>query len=103
MRRHFFAVAAAVVAGLCLGVLIFIVVFDFKGVFQRRASAALGRTVTVASARIHLFPLRVVLRDLDIPGDRGAEAMMTADTIDATIAFWPLFSHRMVFSHLVVA
>src|SRR5262249_13798541 len=102
MRRHPFAVAAAIVAGLVVAAVIFVIAFNFKGIFDRRASAALGRTVTVSSAHIRLFPLRFVLKDLDVAGDAGAAPMMTAGTIDATVAFWPLFSHRYIFPRLII-
>jgi uncharacterized protein involved in outer membrane biogenesis len=103
MRRHPIVIALATVVALIAAVLIFAVVYDFKDVFGRRASAALGRPVTVGSAHLRLFPLRVVLHDLNIPADKpNGEPMMNAGVIDATIAFWPLLSGKYIFRHLDV-
>src|SRR5690349_8355569 len=101
MRRHPFLAAAVGVLVLLVAGLVFLLVFDFKGVFERRASAALGQPVTVASARLKIFPLRVILEDLNV-GDPAPKDMMHARHIDATIGFWRLFAGDVVFRRLAV-
>ena len=39
----------------------FLLLFDFKTVFENRASAALDKTVTVGALHVRIFPLRLVL------------------------------------------
>lgn len=101
MRRHPVLIVAAVVVVLLAAGLLFLLLFDFKGVFERRASAALERPVTVASARLKIFPLRVILGDLNI-GENQPGELMNAKHVDATLDFWRLFSGHFIFEHLAV-
>jgi uncharacterized protein involved in outer membrane biogenesis len=102
MRRHAAIIVAAVVLVLVAAGLLFLLLFDFKGVFERRASAALERPVTVTSARLRIFPLRVILEDLNV-GEAQPGELMNAKHIDATLGFWRLFSGHFVFRHLAIA
>ena len=100
MRVAGFAVLGFLAAGIA-----FFLLFDFKGLFEQRASAALGKTVTVAAAHIRAFPLRIVLEELNVR-EKGAASdtapVMHAAHIDAGLRFWPLLAGNLVFPHLVV-
>lgn len=98
-------VAAFAVLGLLAVLAAVILLFDFKGLFERRASAALDKAVTVAALHVRLFPLRVVLEDLNVR-EKGAAAdappAMHAGHVDAGLRFWPLLAGNLVFPHLAV-
>lgn len=91
--------------GLLAAAVVFLLLFDFKGVFERRASAALDKSVTVAALHVRWFPLRVVLDDLNVR-EKGAAAdappAMHAAHVDAGLRFWRLMAGDLVFPHLAV-
>ncbi len=56
-----------------------------------RASAALGRDVTVKDAKLRIIPNpRVKLAGLAVAGRAGEPALVEADALDVEVAFWPL-------------
>ena len=101
MRRHPLMAATSVVLVLIVAAVIFVLAFDFKNVFAHRASASLGRPVTMDSARIKIFPLRIILSGVNV-GPDAPEPMMQAGHIDATLEFWPLLAGRFIFRALQV-
>jgi AsmA protein len=56
-----------------------------------RASAALGREVTVRGADLDLFPHpRVRLEGLTVAGRPGEPALVAGEAVEASVALWPL-------------
>ena len=103
MRRRFKTTEskAPIVGGIALGIIAlvagFLLLFDFKSFFERRASAALQRPVTVADLHLRIFPFKVVLDDLKVadaalgeaaPADKPA--LMSAVHVDSSVGFWRL-------------
>ena len=92
----------AVLGLLALGVA-FLLLFDFKTVFENRASAALDKTVTVGALHVRIFPLRIVLDDLNVrAGKDDTPPLMHAAHVDAGLGFWRLLAGDLVFPHLAV-
>lgn len=104
---------APVIGGIALGLIaiavVFLLLFDFKSFFERRASAALQRPVTVADLRLHIFPFEVVLDDLKVadaalgqpvPADKAP--FMSAGHVDAVVGFWRLLFGDIVLHQLIV-
>lgn len=82
-----------------------LLLFDFKGVFEGRASAALGKPVTVGAVHVRLFPLRLLLEDLNVREPKAAadaSPVMHAGHVDAGLGFWRLLVGDTVFSHLAI-
>jgi uncharacterized protein involved in outer membrane biogenesis len=93
------------VLGLSAVAVMILLLFDFKGVFERRASAALGKPVTVAALHVRLFPLRFLLEDLNVREPKAAadaNPVMHAGHVDAGLGFWRLMVGDFVFAHLAV-
>lgn len=56
-----------------------------------RASAALGRQITVRDARLRLFPSpRVALAGAQVAGRPGEPPLAELDSLDVTLRLWPL-------------
>lgn len=85
--------------------LVLALLFDVKGVFESRAGAALGKTVTVGALHVRVFPLRIVIDELNVR-EKGAAIdappAMNAAHIDAGLRFWPLLAGDLVLPHLSV-
>ncbi len=110
MRRY---PKATIVGSVALGLIVlavaFLLVFDFKGFFERRASAALQRPVTVADLDLRIFPFEVVLEELKVADARLGEpvpadksAFMSAAHVDAVVGFWRLLFGDIVLHRLIV-
>ncbi len=57
--------------GVLAAAFVFLLLFDFKSFAERRATAALGRPVTIGVLEVKFFPLECALDDLlvaDVPG-----------------------------------
>ncbi len=87
----------------------FLLLYDFKGLAERRSSAALGRPVTIGSLHLGIFPLEAVLQDINVadvalgqPNPANKPAFMKAGHVDAVIGFWRLLGGDLVFRHLNV-
>ena len=103
MRPSSLRVAGFAVLGLLAAAILILLLFDFKGVFEGRASAALGKPVTVGALHVRLFPLRLVLDDLNVREKAGdAAPLMHANHVDAGLGFWRLLVGDLVFSYLAV-
>jgi len=110
MRRH---PKAAIAGGLVLGVLAvalaIVLTFDFKDFIERRASAALGRPVTIGALDLKIFPLEVVLENLNVadvplgqPVPPNKAPFMKAAHVDAVVGFWRLLGGDLLFKELLV-
>jgi len=110
MRRY---PKATIAGGIILGVIavgfVFLLLFDFKGYAERSASEALGRPVTIAELDINIFPLEVVLTDLNVadvalgqPVPANKPPFMKATHVDAVLGFWRLLFGDVVFKRLAV-
>ena len=99
--RAVVSLAAVVVIA---AVVAFLLLFDFKGVFERRASTALAKPVHLAALHLRIFPLRLVLDGLviDDPARPRGQPLMHADHVDATLAFWRLVKGEVLLPHLEV-
>src|SRR4051812_38245540 len=78
MRRSHIAtlIGLSLLAVVGAGVAI-LLLFDFKGLMERRASAALERPVTIGALHVKVFPLRADLDDLvvaDTPANEAASS-----------------------------
>lgn len=88
-------VAVALVVVLLVAAVLLI---DSKAVTSRvvdailpRASAALGRDVTIRSTALSIFPSpRVRLAGFAVAGRPGEPALVEADGLDVSVALWPL-------------
>jgi len=87
----------------------FLLLYDFKGLAERRSSAALGRPVTIGSLHLGIFPLEAVLQDINVadvplgqPVPDKKPPFMRATHVDAVVGFWRLLGGDLVFRHLNV-
>lgn len=95
---------AAGAVGVVALVLLVLALADFRGLAERRMSAALGRPVTIGALDVDIFPLEIVARDVKVPPRKGEdEAALDAKLIEARIAFWRLVFGDIVLPRLVVA
>jgi uncharacterized protein involved in outer membrane biogenesis len=104
--------AGAIALGVIAVVAAFLMLYDFKGLAERRASAALGRPVTIADLDFKLFPLEAVLSDLVVadrplgatpsPDAKAKPPFMKAAHVDAVVGFWRLLAGDLVFRRLSV-
>ncbi len=84
--------------------LLILALADFRGLAERRLSAALGRPVTIGALDIDIFPLEFVAQDVRVPPREGEkEPALDAKLIEARIAFWRLLGGDIVLPRLVVA
>jgi AsmA family protein len=84
--------------------LLILALADFRGLAERRMSAALDRPVTIGALDVDIFPLEFVARDVRVPAREGEdEPALDAKLIEARIAFWRLVFGDLVFPRLVVA
>lgn len=90
-------------AGLLAVALFVLALADFRGVAERRMSAALDRPVTIGGLDVDIFPLEFIARDVKVPPREGEdEAALDAKLIEARVAFWRLVSGDLVLPRLVV-
>ena len=89
--------AAAAVAA----VVLFLLLFDLKGLVENRASAALGHPVKIGTLHVRVFPLRFTLDDLTV-AEKPEDPLAKAAHIDGRLAFWRLFKGETHFPYLVV-
>ena len=101
MRTRPKHVVLSVAAALVVVVVGFLLLFDFKGFVENRASATVGHTVKIAKLHVHLFPLRFTLDDLTV-ADKPEDQLAKAAHIDGQLAFWRLFKGETYFPYLVV-
>ncbi len=102
-------VAGGIVLSIIVIVAAFLLLFDLKGFAERRATAVLGRPVTIAALHVRIFPLEVGLEDInvaDTPVGTSAPAnkppFMRAAHVDAVVGFWRLLAGDLVLPHLSV-
>jgi uncharacterized protein involved in outer membrane biogenesis len=104
---------ATIAGGIFLGVIaagvVFLLLFDFKSFTERRATEALGRPVTIGALDIDIFPLEVLLTDLNVadvavgqPIPANKPLFMRAAHVDAALGFWRLLVGDVLFKRLVV-
>lgn len=102
-------IAGAAFLGLIALGIASLLLFDFRPMAERRATAALGRLVTIGELKVRVFPLGVHLADLNVadapvgqesPPDKSP--FMKAGHIDAVFGFWRLVAGDVVFRHLNV-
>jgi len=98
LGRKVLVALAAVVALVVLLVAVLLAVVN-SGVATKRAvdlvlpsvSKALGREVTLAGAKLKLFPnAHVALAGLTVAGRPGEPALVEAEALDVEVALWPL-------------
>lgn len=108
-RRPKAPIVGGIVIGLLAVAIIVLLLFDLKSIFERRASAALQRPVTVAALHWRIFPFEVVLDDLKVadaalgepvPADKAP--FMSAGHVDAVVGFWRLLFGDIVLHQLAV-
>ncbi len=91
-------------AGVIALALLVLALADFRGLAERRLSAALGRPVTIGALDVDIFPLAFVAGDVRIPPREGEkEPALDAKLIEARIGFWRLLAGDIVLPRLVVA
>ncbi len=98
LGRKVLVALAAVVALVVLLVAVLLAIVN-SGVATKRAvdlvlpsvSKALGREVTLAGAKLKLFPnAHVALAGLTVAGRPGEPALVEAEALDVEVALWPL-------------
>ncbi|MBI5266739.1 MAG: AsmA family protein, partial [candidate division Zixibacteria bacterium] len=95
----------ALLVVLVIGLKLFFPVEKVRALAVEKASAMLGRTVTIGSADLSLWGgIGVRMADLSIgnpPGFAG-DPFVAAKSIDVKVAFWPLLSGKIQVSRLIV-
>ena len=84
------AIAVALVVALALLLQTGAVSNRVKDLVLPRASAALGREVTVRDARVHLFPPSVALLGARVAGRPGEPPLAELEALDVSVALGPL-------------
>ena len=102
-------IALGIGGGLVVAIVLFLLLFDVKSYVERRATAALGRPVTIATMHVRIFPLEAVLENINVadvpagqPVPAGKPPFMKADHVDATVGFWRLIAGDLFFKDLTV-
>ncbi len=113
IRHPTVKLAGAIILGVVAVAVVFLLGFDFKGFAERRASAALGRPVTIGDLHLQLFPLEVVIADLNVADvvittqdsqkpPSNKPPFMKAEHVDAAVAFWRLLVGDVLFKRLAI-
>ncbi len=92
------------VVGVLAFALMVLLLADFRGIAERRLSAALDRPVTIGALDVDIFPLEFVARDVHVPPRPGEDQpALDAKLIEARIAFWRLVFGDIVLPRLAIA
>ena len=90
-------------------VAVFLAMFDFKGYAERRASADLGRPVTIRALDLRIFPLEAIFQDINVadvalgqPVPDKKPPFMKAGHVDAVVGFWRLIAGDIALRYLSV-
>jgi uncharacterized protein involved in outer membrane biogenesis len=116
MQRHPKAITAgAIVLGLVVVAVAFLMLFDFKGFIERRATTAMGRPVTIGALNLGVFPLEAIIVDLNVADEPAGvppanekksgspkPPFMKAEHVDAVVGFWRLLGGNLHFKYLSV-